>query len=76
MEIIKRGTKTLPEDKIYIGKCHTCGCKFTYNECDTTFSRITDYKVVKCPQCKWCKGVGLVDSQGNLFAIERSDSNE
>ena len=51
MEIIKRGTKTLPEDKIYIGKCHTCGCKFTYNECDTTFSRITDYKVVKCPQC-------------------------
>ncbi|MBO5476156.1 MAG: hypothetical protein J6A15_00185 [Clostridia bacterium] len=47
MEIIKRGTKTLPEDKIYIGKCHTCGCKFTYNECDTT------YKVVKCPQCEY-----------------------
>ena len=53
MEIIKRGTKTLPEDKLYIGKCHTCGCKFTYSECDTTFSWITDYKVVKCPQCEY-----------------------
>lgn len=27
-------------------------------------------------QCKWCKGVGLVDSQGNLFAIENGDSDE
>lgn len=27
-------------------------------------------------QCKWCKGIGLVDSQGNLFAVEKGDSNE
>ena len=53
MKIIEKGTKTPPDKRIDITKCHTCGCKFTYSECDTTFSRITDYKVIKCPQCEY-----------------------
>lgn len=60
MEIIKRGTKTLPEDIMYIGKCHTCGCKFTYSDYDTTYHRIYDYKVVKCPQCEYAVAVPFI----------------
>ena len=27
-------------------------------------------------KCKWCGGIGLVDSQGNLFAVEDVCSEE
>lgn len=27
-------------------------------------------------RCKWCNGVGLVDSQGNLFNVEKGEENE
>ena len=32
MKIIKKGTKTLPEEIVYVKKCEVCGCKFTYME--------------------------------------------
>lgn len=34
MKIIKKGTKTPPDKRIYITKCRTCGCVFTYMEKD------------------------------------------
>ena len=27
-------------------------------------------------KCKWCGGIGLVDSQGNLFNVEKVGSND
>ena len=30
MKIIKSGTKTPPDKQVYVIKCRTCGCVFTY----------------------------------------------
>lgn len=60
MKIIKKGTKTLPENMVYIGKCHTCGCEFTYSACDITCRWFCDDKVVKCPQCEYVVRVPLI----------------
>lgn len=45
-QIIKKGTKIPPNKRIYLKKCRTCGCKFTYQEKDMFRC---DY--VSCPQC-------------------------
>lgn len=37
MKIIKKGTKTPPDKRIYITKCRTCGCVFTYMEKDMEY---------------------------------------
>ena len=34
MKIIKKGTKTPPNKQVYVIKCRTCGCIFTYKEED------------------------------------------
>ena len=53
MKIIEKGTKTPPDKRIYITKCHTCGCKFTYMEKDFLYLGIEVAKVVECPQCNY-----------------------
>lgn len=52
MKILKKGTKTLPKDIVYIKKCRTCGCIFTYTLKDVYYSYINDMnEYVRCPQC-------------------------
>ena len=53
MEIIKEGTKTPPDERIYIAKCRTCGCEFTYMKGDMKYYYPTDSKGVTCPQCNY-----------------------
>ena len=52
MEIIKKGTKTLPDKRIYIAKCRTCGCEFTYMEEDMK-PCTSDSMGIICPQCNY-----------------------
>lgn len=52
MEIIKKGTKTLPEEIIYVAKCRTCGCKFTYTNRNFRYVDECSVRLV-CPQCKY-----------------------
>lgn len=53
MEIIKKGTKTPPDKRIYITKCRTCGCEFTYMGGDMNYYYLADRKGVVCPQCNY-----------------------
>lgn len=54
MKIIKKGTKTLPDEIVYIKKCEVCGCKFTYTTRDIDFAIIPDcHHFLECPQCKY-----------------------
>ena len=53
MKIIKKGTKTPPDKRIYIAKCRVCGCEFIYMEEDMKYSYLTDCKGVVCPQCNY-----------------------
>lgn len=52
MKIIKKGTKTPPDKRIYITKCGTCGCEFTYMGGDMKYY-LADRKGVVCPQCNY-----------------------
>jgi ubiquitin len=63
MEIIKRGTKTPPNKKVYIIKCKFCGCKFTYMEADIKYRLIgccDFYEHLECPQCHYYTGVPFI----------------
>lgn len=51
--IIKKGTKTPPDKRIYVAKCRACGCEFIYMEEDMKYSYLTDCKGVVCPQCNY-----------------------
>ncbi len=52
MKIIKKGTKTLPDKQIYVIKCRTCGCVFTYKKQDMRY--ITENTIcVYCPECEY-----------------------
>lgn len=50
--ILKKGYKTLPEDYVYVKKCHTCGCKFTYQTEDIQCGLGTSMFVC-CPDCQY-----------------------
>lgn len=52
MRIIKKGTKTLPEEIIYVTKCRTCGCEFTYTNRNFHYVGECSVRLV-CPQCKY-----------------------
>ena len=52
MKIIKKGTKTPPNKIVYITKCKTCGCKFTYMEEDVMLNWFSE-NYLKCPQCSY-----------------------
>lgn len=52
MKIIKSGTKTPPKKQIYVIKCRTCGCVFTYMEKDMQYITV-DSIGVYCPECKY-----------------------
>ena len=61
MKIIKKGTKTLPDEIDYIKKCEVCGCKFTYTTRDIDFTIFPDYHhFLKCPQCECCVTVPTI----------------
>lgn len=49
--ILKQGTKEKPEDKVYVMRCRTCGCEFTYQLNDVRYS--VDFEYVYCPDCKY-----------------------
>ena len=49
MKIITKGYKTKPKDIVYVKKCHTCGCKFTYQLDDLCFG--LDDMFINCPDC-------------------------
>ena len=54
MKIIKKGTKTLPEEIVYVKKCKVCGCKFTYTTENITFTIFPDnHWFLECPQCEY-----------------------
>lgn len=53
MEIIKKGTKTPPDKRVYIAKCRVCGCIFTYMEKDMEYRYPNDSEGVTCPQCNY-----------------------
>lgn len=63
MKIIKKGTKTLPEEIVYVTRCKTCGCEFTYTRKDITFSMLSIDLSGKlcCPQCKYLKTVPFIE---------------
>lgn len=52
MKIIKKGTKTPPDKKIYVIKCKTCGCKFTYELSDICYAAY-EFSFLRCPQCEY-----------------------
>lgn len=52
MKIIKSGTKTPPKKQIYVIKCGTCGCVFTYMEKDMQYITV-DSIGVYCPECNY-----------------------
>nr|DAO32459.1 MAG TPA: DNA-directed RNA polymerase [Caudoviricetes sp.] len=52
MKIIKSGTKTPPKKQIYVIKCRTCGCVFTYMEKDMHYITV-DSIGVYCPECNY-----------------------
>lgn len=52
MKIIKKGTKTPPNKQVYVIKCRTCGCIFTYKEEDMRYIT-ADAIGIFCPQCKY-----------------------
>lgn len=61
MKIIKEGTKTLPDEIVYIKKCEVCGCKFTYTTKDIDFTIIpNNHHFLKCPQCEYCVAVPTI----------------
>lgn len=51
-KIIKRGTKTPPDKKVYVIKCRTCGCVFTYKLDDMRYITM-DILGVYCPECDY-----------------------
>lgn len=53
MKIIKKGTKITPEEIVYIKKCTTCGCLFTYKIDDYHYSYYRECNVLFCPQCHY-----------------------
>lgn len=61
MKIIKRGTK---EEKVYIAKCRTCGCRFIYKQSDIMMTSdlvledIIEY--VACPQCQHAVSIPFI----------------
>lgn len=59
MKIIKKGTKTPPCDQVYVIKCHTCGCKFTYMEEDIEWIALGK-SVITCPQCSYYIATPLI----------------
>lgn len=48
--ILKKGYKKLPEDYVYVKKCRTCGCIFTYQLKDIDYYCDLD-RYVECPNC-------------------------
>ena len=50
MKIIKRWYKTKPKDIVYVKKCRTCECVFTYNLDDIIITYDVD-NFVRCPDC-------------------------
>ena len=52
MKIIKSGTKTPPKKQIYLIKCRSCGCVFTYMEKDMQYITV-DSIGVYCPECNY-----------------------
>ena len=52
MKIIKSGTKTKKEKKVYVIKCRTCGCVFTYKLGDMRYIS-TNTLGVYCPECDY-----------------------
>lgn len=52
MKIIKSGIKTPPKKQIYVIKCRTCGCVFTYMEKDMQYITV-DSIGVYCPECNY-----------------------
>lgn len=61
MKIIKKGTKTLPEEIVYVKKCKVCGCKFTYTKEDINFITFqVSYRFLECPQCEYRVPVPII----------------
>ena len=52
MKIIRSGTKTPPDKKVYVIKCRTCGCVFTYKLGDMRYIS-TNTLGVYCPECDY-----------------------
>lgn len=52
MKIIKKGTKTPPDKQIYVIKCRTCGCVFTYKELNISYTK-NGLICVYCPECEY-----------------------
>ena len=52
MKIIKSGTKTPPDKKVYVIKCRICGCVFTYKLDDMRYIS-TNTLGVYCPECDY-----------------------
>lgn len=52
MEIIKKGTKIPPNKRVYIMKCRTCGCVFTYKE-ENMCCLLSGMMGVFCPECEY-----------------------
>lgn len=48
--IIKKSTKTPPDEFLYIKKCQVCKCVFTY-ELNDVYG--IDSDMISCPSCKY-----------------------
>lgn len=56
INIIKQGCKQEPI--VYYKKCRSCGCEFTFNECDCNYD-VDLNQFIKCPCCKHTTTRGL-----------------
>lgn len=52
MKIIKKGTKTPPDKQVYVIKCRTWGCVFTYKLKNMRYITM-DTLGVYCPECDY-----------------------
>ena len=59
MKIIKKGTKTPPDELTYITKCKTCGCKFAYKFSDICYIA-SEFEHLNCPQCEYIVSVPFI----------------
>lgn len=75
LKILRKGEKTLPEDKTYKMKCKTCGCEYTYQGKDIKQNNTSIHEsipYVVCPQCDYINHILFK----RKYKCELGDKNE
>lgn len=72
LKILRKGEKTLPEDKTYKMKCKTCGCEYLYQNEDVKYDFYGDFEYLRCPQCDYISYISFK----RKYKCESGDKND